>query len=331
MIQGHHLGGQQIPSLQKPPGPQQNFPVQMHNAQQGQPMQGNIPHIGQLQVPSSTGSVSFGQNMAPLQLAGQPPVSQQSMQHNSSLGALQAPSPVQSNPMQAVLGQPQLSTSVAPQMLQQQMPSQTPQLLLQQQAALQSSYQSSQQAIFQLQQQLQLMQQQSNLNQQHPGQVPNQQPVQSSTPGATGAAIQTNMNAIPQPITSPAISLTCNWTEHTSPEGFKYYYNSITRESKWEKPEEYVLYEQQQQQQKLLLLQQHQQKIAVQQLQSPPQGQSLPSMQPIQQLPQAQKGQPQMQMKQQELNYTQLQAAGSIDPTRIQQGIQATQEHAWKS
>jgi hypothetical protein len=66
----------------------------------------------------------------------------------------------------------------------------------------------------------------------------------------------------------------------------------------WEKPEEYVLYEQQQQQ-KLLLLQQHQQKIAVQQLQSPPQGQSLPSMQPIQQLPQAQKGQPQMQMKQQ--------------------------------
>jgi hypothetical protein len=58
------------------------------------------------------------------------------------------------------------------------------------------------------------------------------QPVQSSTPGATGAAIQTNMNAIPQQITSPAVSLTCNWTEHTSPEGFKYYYNSITRESK---------------------------------------------------------------------------------------------------
>jgi hypothetical protein len=180
MIQGHHLGGQQIPSLQKPPGPQQNFPVQMHNAQQGQPMQGNIPHTGQLQVPSLAGSVSFGQNMAPLQLAGQPPASQQSMQQNSSLGALQAPSSVQSNPMQAVLGQQQLSTSVAPQMLQQQMPSQTPQLLLQQQAALQSSYQSSQQAIFQLQQQLQLMQQQSNLNQQHPGQVPNQQVIPHS-------------------------------------------------------------------------------------------------------------------------------------------------------
>ncbi|KAK3129284.1 hypothetical protein QOZ80_6BG0476300 [Eleusine coracana subsp. coracana] len=335
MVQGHHLGGQQIPSLQKPPGPAQNFPVQMQNAKQGQPMQGNIPHIGQLQVPPSTGPVSFGQNMAPLQLPGQPPVSQQLMHQNSSLGALQAPSSVQSNLIQAVPGQQQFPTSVTPQMLQQQMPSQAPQLLLQQQAALQSSYQSSQQAIYQLQQQLQLMQQQSNLNQQHPGQVTNQQsgqPVHSSTPGAPGA-IQTHINSIPQQLTSPEVSLSCNWTEHTSPEGFKYYYNSITRESKWEKPEEYVLYEQQQkqQQQKLLLLQQHQQKIAVQQLQSPPQGQSLSSMQPIQQLPQAQQGQPQMQMKQQELNYTQLQAAGCIDPTRIQQGIQAAQERAWKS
>jgi hypothetical protein len=175
MVQGHHLGGQQIPSLQKPPGPPQNFPVQMHNAQQGQPMQGNITHIGQLQVPPSTGPVSFGHNMAHLQLAGQPPVSQQLMQQNSSLGALQPPSSVQSNAMQAVPGQQQIATGVAPQMLQRQMSSDAPQLLLQQQAALQSSYQSSQQVIFQLQQQLQLMQQQSNLNQQHPGQVPNQQ------------------------------------------------------------------------------------------------------------------------------------------------------------
>jgi len=33
----------------------------------------------------------------------------------------------------------------------------------------------------------------------------------------------------------------------------------------------------------------------------------------------------------QELNYSQLQAAGSIDPSRIQQGIQAAQERSWKS
>ena len=176
-------------------------------------------------------------------------------------------------------------------------------------------------------------QQQPNLNQQPHTQVPKQQgqAVQSSTPGAPSAIIPANINAISQQVTSPAISLTCNWTEHTSPEGFKYYYNSMTRESKWEKPEEYVLYEQQQQQQKLILLQQHQQKLAAQHLQSPPQAQTIPSMQSIQQHPQAQQGQKQMQMKHQELNYSQLQAAGAIDPNRIQQGIQAAQERAWKS
>lgn len=183
MVQGHHLGGQQIPPLQKPPGPAQNFPVQLQNAQPGQPLQGPIPQIGQLQVPQSTGPVSFGQNISSIQLPGQPPASQPLMQQNASVAALQAPPSGQSNPMQAVPGQQQLPTSVAPQMLQQsmqQMPSQAPQLLLQQQAALQSSYQSSQQAIYQLQQQLQLMQQQSNLNQQPSAQVPKQQVIPHS-------------------------------------------------------------------------------------------------------------------------------------------------------
>lgn len=58
------------------------------------------------------------------------------------------------------------------------------------------------------------------------------QPVQSSNAGGPGAIIPTSINAIPQQVGSPAVSLTCNWTEHTSPEGFKYYYNSVTRESK---------------------------------------------------------------------------------------------------
>ncbi|XP_040383769.1 flowering time control protein FCA isoform X2 [Oryza brachyantha] len=331
MAQGHHLGGQQIQPLQKLPALPQNFPIQMQNAQQGQPLQGQ--QIGQLQVPQSMGPGSFGQNMLP----GQLPVSQPLMQQNTSVGTVQAPSAV-SNSMQAIPGQQHLSSNVPPQMLQQpvqQMPSQAPQLLLQQQAALQSSYQSSQQAIYQLQQQLQLMQQQqqqqqqqTNLNHQQPTQG---QPVQSSTPGAPTTIIPSSINIIPQQATSPAVPLTCNWTEHTSPEGFKYYYNSITRESKWDKPEEYVLYEQQQQQQKLLLLQQHQQKLAMQQLQSPPQAQTHPAMQPIQQIPQAQQGQQQLQLKQQELNYTQLQAPGAIDPSRLQQGIQSAQERAWKS
>ncbi|PNT62821.1 hypothetical protein BRADI_4g08727v3 [Brachypodium distachyon] len=335
--QGHHLGGQQILPLQKAPGPLHNFPVQLQNAQQGQ-----LQQIGQHHVPQSLGPSSLSQHIPAMPLPGQLPVSQPLTQQNTSAGALQAPSAVQSNLMQAVPGQQQLTSNVAPQMLQQamqQMPSQAPQLLLQQQAALQSSYQSSQQAIFQLQQQLQLMQQhqqQPNLNQQPHTQVPKQQGqpmVQSSTPGALAAVVPTNINAIPQQVNSSAVSLTCNWTEHTSPEGFKYYYNSMTRESKWEKPEEYLLYEQQQQQQhqKLILLQQHQQKLAAQQLQSPPQAQTIPTMQSIQQHPQPLQGQTQMQMKQQELNYTQLQATGSIDPSRIQQGIQAAQERSWKN
>lgn len=30
----------------------------------------------------------------------------------------------------------------------------------------------------------------------------------------------------------------CEWTEHKSPDGRTYYYNSITKQSAWEKPDE---------------------------------------------------------------------------------------------
>ena len=30
----------------------------------------------------------------------------------------------------------------------------------------------------------------------------------------------------------------CAWTEHTAPDGKKYYYNAETQESVWEKPKE---------------------------------------------------------------------------------------------
>ncbi len=33
-------------------------------------------------------------------------------------------------------------------------------------------------------------------------------------------------------LSSPAAPATCEWTEHTSPEGYKYYYNINTGESK---------------------------------------------------------------------------------------------------
>lgn len=38
--------------------------------------------------------------------------------------------------------------------------------------------------------------------------------------------------------------LECDWSEHTCPDGFLYYYNCVTCESRWEKPREYSLFEQ---------------------------------------------------------------------------------------
>ncbi|XP_021770037.1 flowering time control protein FCA-like [Chenopodium quinoa] len=37
----------------------------------------------------------------------------------------------------------------------------------------------------------------------------------------------------------------CDWSEHICPDGCKYYFNCVTCESRWEKPEEFALYEQQ--------------------------------------------------------------------------------------
>lgn len=52
------------------------------------------------------------------------------------------------------------------------------------------------------------------------------------------------------PIASePADLLDCDWSEHTCPDGFKYYYNCETCESRWEKPQEYAIFEQQLQKQ----------------------------------------------------------------------------------
>lgn len=39
--------------------------------------------------------------------------------------------------------------------------------------------------------------------------------------------------------------LDCDWSEHICPDGYNYYYNCVTCESRWEKPEEYSFYEQQ--------------------------------------------------------------------------------------
>ncbi|KAJ4727839.1 flowering time control protein FCA-like [Melia azedarach] len=67
----------------------------------------------------------------------------------------------------------------------------------------------------------------------------------------TSAASTPTVPTVPQSSQTVA-PLECDWSEHTCPDGNKYYYNCVTCESKWDKPEEYILFEQQlQKQQKL--------------------------------------------------------------------------------
>lgn len=47
------------------------------------------------------------------------------------------------------------------------------------------------------------------------------------TPAKTpGTDVPSSASAAMKPVVE------CHWTEHTSPDGFKYYHNSLTRESK---------------------------------------------------------------------------------------------------
>ncbi|XP_039132007.1 flowering time control protein FCA [Dioscorea cayenensis subsp. rotundata] len=374
--------GQQLSPAQKSFISPQHLPPSLqplHNQQnmvsqsQGQVLQVPPQQLGQIPIPHSGGLPSSqglpSQNL--IGISGQPPVSHPPLQQNASATPLQPPLSLQQLGVSGAATQPVPAASSMSQLLQQpiqQLPSQISQALLQQQAqALQSSVLSSQQAISQLQQQLHLMQQ-SSINQQQSSQTGKQQPqwtgvtsatpqsASSSTTSSTAVVIPSAASTTPALPATPVVPLTCNWTEHTSPEGYKYYYNSTTRESKWEKPDELVLFEQQQQQQKLLLLQQQQQKLAVQQLQSPSQTQPHTQIPPNRQVSQVQQVAPQMQLNQppqmqllqpqlayqasgvasqpniQELNYAQLQTSTSvIDPGRVQQGLQAAQEWMWKN
>ncbi|XP_059625561.1 flowering time control protein FCA-like isoform X2 [Cornus florida] len=51
--------------------------------------------------------------------------------------------------------------------------------------------------------------------------------------------------ALPISTQTAADPLDCDWSEHICPDGYNYYYNCVTCESSWEKPEEYTFYEQQ--------------------------------------------------------------------------------------
>ncbi|XP_059632819.1 flowering time control protein FCA isoform X2 [Cornus florida] len=366
--------GQQVSPLQKPLQSPQHLPssLQLHPhipSSYSQTETSNAPlrQLGQLQFPQAANQIPFSQAFPSQQLhglSGQLPVSQPHIQQNASSATAQAPqsSNLQPHALSAMANQQQIPVPVQQQMLQplHQSPSQLAQMLSQQTQNLQASYQSSKQAFSQLQQQLQSMQPSNqSLTSQQSSQAAKQQPswtgiVQqtvSSTPAVAPVA-----DVPPATSAAPVVSVTnqavapvkCNWTEHTSPDGYKYYYNSTTGESRWEKPEELALFEQQ-----------RQPKPSIQQ----PQTQSHPQGLSIHQVPQAQvqlqnQLQTQLQMQPrhpqqlqqtslsspyqasgvsnhqtiQEVGYPQQVAASLVnDPTRFQQGLQAAQEWMWKT
>ncbi|XVF38893.1 hypothetical protein REPUB_Repub20aG0142100 [Reevesia pubescens] len=358
--------GQQISPLQKPLQSPQHLPpsFQLHPLASVSYSQTHTAHVGQVQVPLPGTQTPFSQALPsqhPVGLSGHLPASRPQIQQNSSSApALQNPLSVnlppnlQPNYVATTANQQNLHVLTQQQLLQplQQSPSQLAQMLSQQTQTLQASFQSSQQAFSQLQQQLQQMQP-SNHNmmlQQNP-QASKQQwagmtpQTVGSTPANTPGTNVPSSASPAAPARTPTVApVECHWTEHTSPDGFKYYHNSLTGESKWEKPEELTLSEQQQQQQ------QQKQKPPVQQ----PQTQSHPAQQASQQVQLQTQLQTQIrhpsqlqqpffptsysasgvrnQQNTQELVYGQLPMVPSAnDPTRFQQGLQTVQDLAWKN
>nr|ART33343.1 flowering time control protein [Tapiscia sinensis] len=127
--------------------------------------------------------------------------------------------------------------------LLQKSPSQLSQLPFQQMQTPQSS-QSSQSAVPEMQRHSHLIQPfTQTLEQQQNWQVTRQEsPCTNCNPqsiASTSAA-----PAVPECLQT-AVSLECDWSEHTCPDGYKYYYNCVTCESRWKKPKEFTLFEQQ--------------------------------------------------------------------------------------
>ncbi|XP_008794964.2 flowering time control protein FCA-like isoform X2 [Phoenix dactylifera] len=324
----------------------------------------SVSQLGKVQIPQTTGFPSMSQTLPSQQLfnlGAQLPASQALFQQTAAANGLQIPLNLQQPGMAAASSQQHMPAStISQQQLQQpvqQLPSQLTQALLQQQAqSLQLSFQSSQQAISQLQQQLQMIQPSSATQQQNSQTAKQQSPWSavvsqsaSSNPVSTPTAVtSSNVSMTPPPTASQsAVPISCDWSEHTSPDGYKYYYNCVTRESRWEKPEELTRFEEQKKPQQ-------QMKLVAQHLQPPSQAQSQSPIQPTQ-ASQTQQTQSQLQLRQQapvqfiqplpyqasglasqqsnqDFNYAQFQAANSInDSARVQQAMQAGQEVVWKN
>jgi CUG-BP- and ETR3-like factor len=273
--------GQQISPVMKPTQSPQQFPS-MQLQQQSQSQTTNpSSYISQPQIQTQNSGGQLGQAQVPNSGAGQMPYpqmypSQQMVGLSGQVSGPQQTAPYVNNnnlPLQNVG-----STLTNQQQPVQQSPSQLAQMLSQQTQSLQASFQSSQQAFSQLQQQLQLMQPPNQTTSQNPQPLKQQQ-----QPQWIGMVAQTGVNPTLGDATPAATPVKCSWTEHTSPDGYKYYYNSTSGESKWEKPEELILLEKQQQQ-----VQPQQQQVQLQQQQiQPQQHQVQPQQQQVQ--PQQQK------------------------------------------
>lgn len=330
--------GPQISPLQKPLQSPQHLPssVQLQPPTSIPMSQGPTSHAlfgqtNQVQMSHSAGQSPFRQGMQSqpvLCLTKQSTVSQPQVQCNMT--PVIGHTPLNNN-MQIHAASANANQKPVQQQLVQHHrppPSQLAQMLSQQTQTLQASFQSSQQTFTQLQQQLQLMQpsSQNSAVQQGTQDAKQQSPwpglVQQAAPSST--AVQPKADALPVTSATSGLNQTtslvnCNWTEHTSPDGFKYYYNSTTGESRWEKPEELISYEQQQ---KLLVQQSHNQ--------AQPQGfpsQQVPDMQaqPQSQLPTYVQTQVRPQLQQATLYPVGMSGQQPI------QGIQAAQEWMWKN
>ncbi|KAL2459741.1 abscisic acid binding [Forsythia ovata] len=348
--------GPQVSPIQRPPQSGQHLPsslqLQPSNAASfstTQNLHGSHTQLAQMHMPYSAGHPPYSQAPQTQQLpglSGQLTVPQPRMQHN-------APSAPGQGPVMENLQQ------IPAQQFQplHQSPSQLAQMLSQQKQTLQASFQSSQQAFSQLQQQLQMLQpsNQSMAVQQSPEVAKQQSPwagiasqTVNSTSGVQPGDIAPLASASPSvaPAAQVVAPVKCNWTEHTSPDGYKYYYNNSTGESKWEKPEELTSNEQQLQQKPSIQqreVQSQPQGLSVQQgpqtqinLQGQRQTQFQTHIRPFQQTSQSSSYQvPGLSTRQnaQELGYTQLSAAtvSVNDPTRYQQGFQSSQEWMWKN
>ncbi|XP_065620030.1 flowering time control protein FCA isoform X2 [Quercus suber] len=110
----------------------------------------------------------------------------------------------------------------------QQLPSQLAQMPLQQTRTPQTSSQSSQLEGSEVQRQ-------SHQTEKVEQQLSSQSPTVASSSTSPAVPLSPHTTA----------SLECDWSEHTCPDGHKYYYNCVTRESRWMKPQEYALHEQQ--------------------------------------------------------------------------------------